>query len=374
MPRSKLIIASSESSADMLYATKFRAPDAFVFLQTAEKKLLLLSDLEVDRGRQEAHVDQVDAFSEVEKLARGGKKKRPSYERVVAFWLRANKTRGVLVPSDFPFGIARLLKKEGLRLKPVKGPLYSEREKKAPAEVRAIEAAIRIAEAGMARGMELLGAAVPRADGRLALGRRILTSELLRLEIETAIVRAGGEARGDTIVAGGGQACDPHGRGTGPLRANELIILDIFPRDARTGYFGDITRTVVRGKATDAQRKLWETCLQGQRMALEKMKPGNEGAAVHESIKAYFASQGYPTEMREGRWQGFFHGTGHGLGLEVHESPRFGATTFLPGQVLTVEPGIYIPGLGGVRHEDVALITRRGPRLLTRAPRPMEIP
>ncbi|MFZ4774323.1 MAG: M24 family metallopeptidase [Terrimicrobiaceae bacterium] len=373
MPRPNLIIASSETSADMLYATKFRAPDAFVFLQTGDKKLLLLSDLEVDRGRQQARVDRVDSFSEVENKVRDGKKKRPSYERVVASWLRSNKTRSVLVPADFPFGLARLLKKEGVRLKPAKGPLYSEREKKSAAEVRAIEAALRIAEAGMARGFELLASALPRKDGRLALGRRILTSELLRMEIETAIVRAGGEARGDTIVAGGEQACDPHGRGTGPLRANELIILDIFPRDARSGYFGDITRTVVRGKATDAQRKLWETCLQGQVMALENMKPGNDGGAVHESIKAYFAAQGYPTEMRDGRWQGFFHGTGHGLGLEIHESPRFGTTTFLPGQVLTVEPGIYIPGLGGVRHEDVALITRRGPRLLTLAPKPLEI-
>jgi Xaa-Pro aminopeptidase len=225
----------------------------------------------------------------------------------------------------------------------------------------------------MERAMEILRSAAPRKDGRLSFGKRILTSEILRLEIETAIVRAGGEARGDTIVAGGEQACDPHGRGAGPLRANELIILDIFPRDARSGYFGDITRTVVRGRASEAQRVLWETCLAGQKMALEKMKPGNLGGPVHDLVKTFFAENGYPTEIRDGRWQGFFHGTGHGLGLEIHEPPRFAATTFLPGQVITVEPGIYVPGLGGVRHEDVALVTRRAPRLLTKAPKPFEI-
>ncbi len=373
MPRPKLIIASSEACADLLYATGFRAPDPFVFLQDGDKKLLLLSDLEIDRGRREAKANRVDSFSETEKNVQGGKKKKPAYARVVAGWLRANKARSVVVPADFPLGLSRLLKKEGVRLKPAKGSFFLEREIKSRGEIRAIEAANRIAEAGMSRAMEILRSAVPRKDGCLVLGRRILTSELLRVEIETAIVRAGGEARGDTIVAGGDQACDPHGRGSGPLRANELIILDIFPRDARSGYFGDITRTVVRGKASEAQRKLWETCLAGQAMGLEKMKPGNQGAVVHESIKAYFAEQGYPTEIRDGRWQGFFHGTGHGLGLEVHEAPRFAAATFLPGHVITVEPGIYIPGIGGVRHEDVALVTRRGPRLLTKAPKPLEI-
>jgi len=373
MPRAKLIIASSEASADLLYATKFRAPDAFVFLDVGGRSALLLSDLEIDRGRAEAAVDQVDAYSATERVVQGKKKKRPGLARVVAGWLKASGVRSVLVPQDFPFGLARQLRDEGVRLKPAKGAFFPEREKKSAAEVRAITAAIRIAEAGIARGIEVLRSSAPRKDGRLALGRRILTSEMLRIEIETALVRAGGEARGDTICAGGEQACDPHGRGSGPLRAGELIILDVFPRDAKSGYFGDITRTVVRGRASEAQRRLWDVCLTGQKRALQQMRPGIEGAAVHEKLKAYFAAQGYPTEIRDGRWQGFFHGTGHGLGLEVHESPRFAATTFVPGQVLTVEPGIYIPGLGGVRHEDVALITQQSPKLLTQAPKTLEI-
>ncbi|HRJ73253.1 MAG TPA: Xaa-Pro peptidase family protein, partial [Terrimicrobiaceae bacterium] len=186
-------------------------------------------------------------------------------------------------------------------------------------------------------------------------------------------VRAGGEARGDTIVACGDLACDPHERGRGALFAHQLIILDMFPRAARTGYFGDMTRTVLRGQANDAQRRLWETCLKGQEMALAGMKPGGSGKAVHESVKAFFTECGYPTEIRDGRWQGFFHGTGHGLGLEIHESPRFALTTFRPGQILTVEPGIYLPGVGGVRHEDVALVTGKGPRVLSDFPKQLEI-
>ena len=152
-----------------------------------------------------------------------------------------------------------------------------------------------------------------------------------------------------------------------------MIILDIFPRDARTGYFGDMTRTVVRGKASDAQRKLWETVLKGQQMALKAMKPGVNGKEVHERVKQLFTDEGFPTEQHNGRWRGFFHGTGHGLGLEIHEEPRFGRTTFTPGQVLTVEPGIYWPGVGGARIEDVAAVTETGIKMLSRFPKELEV-
>lgn len=373
MARSKLIIAASESNADMLYATGFRAPDAFAFLQTEGKKHILLNDLEVDRGRAQAKVDVVDSYSDFAKSAAPKTGKSPSFAKVVAAWISSKHATKVKVPADFPYGLARDLKKCGIDVKPVDGPFFPGREIKSRSEVQGIEHAIRIAETGMAIGIEILRAASIRKDGTLSHGGTLLTSEALRSEIECAILKAGGEARGDTIVACGAQACDPHERGSGPLRANELIILDIFPRDARTGWFGDITRTVVRGRATEAQRILWQTCLDGQNAALAAIKPGVKGADIHESIKSSFAEKGYPTSVHEGRWRGFFHGTGHGLGLEVHEHPRFSSTTFLPGQILTVEPGIYWPGVGGVRHEDVVLITKSGSRLLTTFPKPFEL-
>jgi Xaa-Pro aminopeptidase len=185
-------------------------------------------------------------------------------------------------------------------------------------------------------------------------------------------LRAGG-LPANTIVAGGDQACDPHERGFGPLKADSLIILDIFPRDAKSGYFGDMTRTVVRGRASAEQRRLWETVREGQEMALKKMKPGVDGLNLHNEVKQLFADRGYPTEVRAGRQVGFFHGTGHGLGLEIHEFPRFQKTVFKPGQTLTVEPGLYYPGLGGVRIEDVVVVTKSGTRLLSRFEKRLEI-
>ena len=239
--------------------------------------------------------------------------------------------------------------------------------------MKALEEALRIAEAGMARGHEVLRATKVRKDGILRWRGRILSAEDLRIEMELAVVRAGGEARGDTIVACGEMACDPHERGRGPLSANQLIILDIFPRDSRTGYFGDLTRTVVRGRASDAQRHIWETCLVGQQRVLQALRPGLKGERIHEEMKAFFAKSGYPTAIRNGRWSGFFHGTGHGLGLEIHEEPRFAAATFRSGQVFTVEPGIYWPGVGGVRHEDVVVITDRGHKLISNFPKQLEL-
>jgi Xaa-Pro aminopeptidase len=373
MARPKLIIACPETNADLLYATQFRAPDAFAYVEIDGKKHILLNDLEVDRGRASAKVDVVDAYSEFSKLAAKTPEKAPSFSKVIATWLTSKNISEAKVPRDFPFGLAKDLKKAGIDLKPARGSFYPEREIKNRNEIHCVENAIRIAEAGMARGIEVLRSSRILKDGILSFNGSHLTSESLRVEIETALIQNGGEARGDTIVACGNEACDPHARGSGPLRANELIILDIFPRDARSGWFGDITRTVVRGKASDAQRHLWETCLNGQKLALDAIKPGLPGGPIHDLVKKFFADQGYPTEIKNGRWQGFFHGTGHGLGLEVHESPRFADTTFQPGQVLTVEPGIYIPGLGGVRHEDVVLITKTGVRLLTQFAKPFEI-
>ena len=168
---------------------------------------------------------------------------------------------------------------------------------------------------------------------------------MLRAEIDSAILRAGGIPDG-TIVAGGDQACDPHERGFGPLYADSLIILDVFPRDAKTGYFGDMTRTVLRGRASEAQRKLWETVKAGQALALKRIKAGVDGMTIHKAIQEFFARRGFPTEIRKGRRVGFFHGTGHGLGLEIHEHPRLQKVTLKDRQVLTVEPGLVLSRTG----------------------------
>jgi Xaa-Pro aminopeptidase len=368
----RLIFASSEQSADMFYATKFSVPDPFLFLQRNGNKTIVLSDLEIDRGRKEAKVNEVVSLSQLEGPLKKKLKGKPRIEQTIASFLRQHRIRRALVPYDFPMGLAFELSKDGINLTPASGLFWPEREFKSAEELKSIELAIRITEIGLARGIEVLRAAEIKRGNRLVWGGKPLTSEILRAEIEIAILRIGGKPSA-TIVAGGEQACDPHHRGSGPLRANTLIILDVFPREAASGYFGDLTRTVVRGRANEEQKKLWHTVREAQVFALQRIKVGESGASLQDEVAAFFVEKGYPKEIRNGRWVGFFHGLGHGLGLDIHEQPRIAKTHFREGQVLTVEPGLYYPGIGGVRIEDDGVVTDKGLKLLSKFRKELEI-
>ncbi|PYL82119.1 MAG: aminopeptidase P family protein [Verrucomicrobia bacterium] len=368
----RLIVAPSDTDADMLYATRIFIGDPFIFLQQNGKRTLVLSDLEIDRAKKNAKADEFVMFSQLEREVQGKAKKAPPYEKVLAHFLRKRGVKRAKVPANFPLGFANEIKQKGIALETSDGLFWPAREKKTAEEIRLLERALRITETGMKRGMEILKASKLGAGKKLKWSGKTLTSEILRAEIDSAILRAGGVPT-NTIVAGGDQACDPHERGFGPLQANSLIILDIFPRDAKTGYWGDMTRTVVRGRASEQQRKLWEAVKAGQALALKRIKAGVDGMSVHKAITELFDRRGFPTEVRNGRRVGFFHGTGHGLGLEIHEYPRLQKVTLKAGQCLTVEPGLYYPGIGGARIEDVVIVEKDGCRILSKFPKQLEI-
>jgi Xaa-Pro aminopeptidase len=375
IPEHLLLVSDSERDANMLYAVGMFVPDPFIFLRSRRRDYIVMSDLEIDRARKQAPHCCVLSLSRYQKKLRGEGIKRPGVGDVIPALLRERGIRRVVVPQDFPFGLAADLQRHGIAVKPRPGNLFPAREYKSAAEVRKLSAALLMAEIGMAEAIQVLDRAKIGKGRRLLYHDVPLTSEKLRAVIDTAILQAGGLAA-HTIVAGGKQGCDPHEGGYGPLRAHEPIILDIFPRSQKTGYFGDITRTVVRGHASEAVRKLYDTVLQGQKLAFQKMRPGMPTAEVHQAVQEYFVREGYRTGRRKGRMQGFFHGTGHGLGLEIHESPRVGpnsAGVLQAGQVITVEPGLYYPEIGGVRLEDVALVTKASPRNLTRFEKALEI-
>jgi Xaa-Pro aminopeptidase len=370
-----LMVADTEHDADMLYAVGMFVPDPFIYLRARGKNYIVMSDLEIDRARaQAAHCHTLSLSQYQKELGRAGLRKT-GFARIIQFLLREKQVRSVTVPSHFPLGLANELRRLGVKIKARPGSYFPEREHKSPDEVKKISAALVMAEVGMSEGIEVLRRA------RIARGRRLmyhnvpLTSEKLRSVIDCAILLAGGLAS-HTIVAGGKQGCDPHEQGYGPLRANEPIILDIFPRSQKTGYFGDITRTVVRGRASEAVRKLYDSVLQGQMLGLKKIHAGASTREIHRAILKFFERQGYKTGRKGERMEGFFHGTGHGLGLEIHESPRIGPAStgrLKAGQVVTVEPGLYYPEMGGVRIEDVALVTNNGARNLTRFEKILEV-
>jgi Xaa-Pro aminopeptidase len=301
-----------------------------------------------------------------------GRRGKPPIEITIASFLRQRRVRKAAVPYNFPIGLADGLARRGVTVVPVAGLFWREREFKTDEELQLIGRAIRMTEIGLARGIEVLRAAEIKAGKRLVWGGKTLTSEKLRAEIETAILHAGGTPA-NTIVAGGEQACDPHDQGSGPLKADSLIILDVFPKGGESGYYGDLTRTVVRGKANEAQRGLWQTVFNAQKLAMQKICAGGSGAALQKEVAEFFRKAGYPAEIRDGRWVGFFHGLGHGIGLEIHEPPRIARTNFKTGQVLTVEPGLYFPGIGGVRIEDDGVVTEKGFKVLSKFEKKLEV-
>jgi len=370
-----LMVADTEHDANMLYAVGMFVPDPFIYLRIRGRELIVMSDLEVDRARRAAPHCRVLSLTKCQDRLRRAGIRSPSLAQAIREILSSKGVRRVLVPSGFPLGIATELTRLRISVKVRQGNFFSQREQKLPAEVKKISAALVMAEVGMAEGMQFLRAAKIARDRRLLHNHVPLTSEKLRSVIDTAVLQASG-LPAHTIVASGRQGCDPHERGFGPLRADEPIIIDIFPRSQQTGYFGDITRTVVRGRANEGVRRLYDTVWRGQKLAFRKLRAGVPTVEVHRAVKEFFVQQGYETGKRHGRMEGFFHGTGHGLGLELHEAPRLGSNSpgkLKPGHVVTVEPGLYFSELGGVRLEDVALVTNNGARNLTRFEKVLEI-
>lgn len=374
MSEALLIVADSERDANMLYATNLFVPDPFIYLHFERRPLLVMSDLELDRARAGAPHCRVTSLSDIQRKLRRDGIKQPKYSHVIRHILRERKIRRVIVPESFPLGLARELKKLGVKMKP-RANVFPRREFKTADEVKKISAALTMAEVGMSEGMHALRLSKIGKRRQLIYRGTPLTSERLRSIIDCAILQVSGLS-GNTIVAGGKQACDPHERGYGPLRANEPIVIDIFPRSQKTGYFGDITRTVVRGRADEAIRKLYDTVLHGQQIGFDKIRAKVKTSEVHKAVQDFFVKQGYKTGRHDGHMEGFFHGTGHGLGLEIHEPPRVGATSageLKRGHVVTVEPGLYYPEVGGVRLEDVALVTGNGAKNLTRFEKVLEL-
>jgi Xaa-Pro aminopeptidase len=368
----RLLYAASETEADILYPTGFFAPDPFLFIQKGRRTILVMSDLEMDRARKQARVDRVMSWSKVAApLEKDGSKAAPA--DVIARALAQLGIRRVDVPASFPLGLAMELDERRIRLDLVPDPFWPEREVKRPDEVRAIQASLRAAEAGLEAGIEALRSCRIRKGWLMRDGRRF-TAEDLRSVINTRVM-AEGCVPAHTICAPGDQAVDPHEEGHGPIRAHTPVIIDIFPRSEKTGYFGDLTRTVVRGKASFALHELYAIVHEGVRLGHRLIRDGAFGLDVHREIQSLFARQGYRTGVQKGRMQGFFHGTGHGVGLQIHEAPSVGKrpATLRAGHVVTVEPGLYYLGLGGVRIEDMALVRKRDSRCLTRVPKQLEI-
>lgn len=363
-----LLIATSESDSNLYYATRFLAPDPFVFLQVGTRKILLMSDLEIDRARAQARVDEVLSLSEYEGKAR---QRWQSLHLIdtVGLLLEGHGVQAVTVPSAFPLEYGDRLREKGVRVTTRPDPFFPERLVKSEEEIAAIALTQRHTEAALEAALQILKESRIKGDQVLWKGTPLSVEDLKKV-INVSLMENDCVAQ-HTIVACGLDGVDPHNQGSGPIRPHESIVFDIFPRSSRTRYFADMTRTVVKGKASDDLRRMYDAVLAGQLRGIELVRDGASGQAIHEQVARTLEALGFETGPADGRMQGFFHGTGHGVGLDIHEPPRISKTGagLKAGQVVTVEPGLYYSRWGAVRIEDLVVVEAGGCRNLTRAPK-----
>ena len=363
-----------DEDENLYYLSDFDAPDPFTLLRTNDgRTVLLVSTLEYGRARKESNADEVRNTNEFfDGDRRGDPEARVD---ALASFLDEYDVRDIAVPRDFSLYTADMLRKRGYGVETVADPVSETRAVKEEDEIDAIRRVQSANEEAMRRAQNLLRGA-EREDGKLVHDGEKLTAERVKTEIEVALVRERCSLD-TTIVACGEGGADPHWRGEGPLRPDEPIIVDIFPR-GESKYFADMTRTFVVGEPDERVREMYELSVDAQEAAFEVLAEGADagitGEDVHEAVCDVYEEAGYGT-VRNGDETGFIHSTGHGVGLEIHEDPRLstGGDELRAGNVVTVEPGLYLPEVGGVRVEDFVVVREDGYDNLTEYPKDLVV-
>lgn len=366
----RLIFASSAENADILYASGFDGHDPFFYFEVEERRGIVVPRLERGRAISEAKPG-VEVFEFEEIIPEG---ERYSSEKIVEELSRRFGVDAWIVPRSFPCGLAYSLRDRGEDVEPAPDPFIPERRSKSDDEIKAISRALELAENALGKVADILAASAVDSDGTLRFEGETLTSERLKFEIAVEVLRGGGNAS-DTIAACGKDASQPHNSGSGPIMAEKPIVVDIFPKGER-GYHGDITRTFLKGKAPEIVARAFDAVREARDAAIAVAAADAETAELHRAADAILKRHGFETERRGDIHVGFFHGLGHGVGLDVHEPPRVSdksGDVLREGDVVTIEPGLYYPEWGGVRLEDMVAIRNGDAENLTKFPTFLEI-
>ncbi len=346
------VVYASSRDADMRYLTHFTTSDPFVyFRRRGEKGTMIISHMEAGRASREgtaAIMTRIEAG-----LPDILKKEKDPY-RATALMIAGQVGKKILVPPNFPVALANALG-EFCSVVVDSGTVLSMRAKKSPSEIRYLKNVQHVTQAAMKRAASLLRRAAVK-KGILYRDRKPLTSEQIKIAMHRVLLEHGCTAE-DTIVSCGEDTAIPHITGTGPLRADEPIIIDLFPVHEKSGYYADMTRTFVKGEPSPEIHDMYTALRDAKQLAVSQVKSGASGADIHTNVVDFFKERGYDSDTR-----GFIHNLGHGIGLQVHELPTVGPAgkTLKTGNVITIEPGLYYPGTGGVRLEDAGAVTKMG--------------
>ena len=370
MPKPLLMVSGSMHNADMYYATHFLAVDPFIYLRVPHegKDILIVSQMEYERAIKESTVTKIRSS-----LDYGRDLKT---EELITKILLEEHINAIEVPRDFPLFTAEELRKSGIEVVPVDEEqiLTKEREIKDEQEISYMRKAQRATE----HAMGIAIAAIKKSsvkDNYLIDNDKILTSERVKAYVEYALFDFGCACDvGELIVACGKRAADPHFFGSGPIFANVPIIIDISPRLKLERYYADMTRTIVKGEPEKEIKEMYEVVMHAQNAALALVKEGVTCKEVHNLVCDIFEERGYETIRKKGK-KGFIHSTGHGVGLDLHEKPNVANNDYelRKGNVITIEPGLYDPELGGVRLEDMVLVLKNGCENLTKLEKKLEV-
>ena len=361
------LVSADGEDATQRYLSGFAAPDPFTTLYDGEVHLLV-SSLEYGRATRTARADTIERHADYDyQELREEFGQTEAGHRLLASFLERRDVDSVAAPERFPLGTADGLREQGIEVQADHDNLVERvRATKTDAEVEHVREAQEANEGAMATAERLLREAEV-SDGVLHHEGEPLTSERVKQEIEISLLRDEC-ALDETIIACGADAADPHDRGSGPLRADEAIIVDIFPKSKETGYYADMTRTFVKGEPFGEIREWYDRTLEAQQAALDALEAGVTGSEVHGAVCDVYEEAGLPTLRSDPDTEtGFIHTTGHGVGLAIHEYPRVSTqdNELEAGMVVTIEPGLYDPDVGGVRIEDLVVVTEDGHENLT---------
>jgi len=359
------VLYASSDEADMRYLSGFKTSDPFVYFKKPNHRgTIIVSQMEHARAVRESHAAvMTKAQAGLVEILKTEKDPWKATAKIIT-----NQVQGrILVPPKFPLALARALQ-DSVDLIVDTACLESMRAVKNRAQIAAIKNVQRVTESALDLGISLIRRSTER-KGILFTDEKPLTSERVKAAINNHLMDHGCIAK-DSIVSCGEDTAIPHCLGSGALKAHQPIVLDIFPKDERSGYFSDMTRTVSKGKPGAKVLEMYAVVCDAQTLAIGQVREGVSGAEVHQTVVDFFRDHGYDNTTT-----GFVHSLGHGIGLEVHEPPALGPSgkDLVAGNVITIEPGLYYPGVGGVRLEDIGAVTKKGFSRFTKFPKDLVV-
>jgi Xaa-Pro aminopeptidase len=379
-----LLYSDSYRDANMYYLTRFLAPDPFIFLKKVdEKPILVVSQMEYPRAQKQSVVKDVRSYLDYNYLEAVKSAKEPQHGALKFIADVAKQELGtgtrVCVSSDFPVLVADVLRAEGLIIEPMLGVVEKARETKDKQELETIKEIQQVNEKVTSEAIELVADSDVGSNKTLHYKGEPLTVGKIKSFFGHKFLENGCLPEEDIIIACGTKSADPHyvGEPEDRLKADQPIILDIYPRSIQKRYWTDMTRTVVKGKASNKLKKMFDAVSEAKNASFDAIQAGAVGRRVYDVCCDVLEKRGYET-TRGGKkvTRGMTHGLGHGVGLQIHESPRLSELSSSPLEehvVVTVEPGLYDPDIGGVRLEDIIEVTKSGYSNLTRMETLLEI-